>query len=116
MLVNELKPGDVFYGINVSDPGSIEVNKVKNIHYRGSYVKLEVETIIGMDGGEYTFPIDYDLNKPIITQYSFETIWIYSTDIEAIVELNENLLKDQEGFVKSKYGHPRWSIWTHCWI
>lgn len=87
--------GDIFYGVDwfaVDQP--IEINKIVSVEY--NHVKqcyrLDVESIIGT-GGIFTFPFDFDLDNNLLTAYyNPECIWIYSKNIDLIVNLNEKIL------------------------
>ena len=108
-----IEKGDIFYGINVFQPGCMEINCVTNVinsDYTNS-INVEVQPIIGT-GGNYSFPVQYDFSVPIICVYHDRCVWIYGKNVDNIASINELLLS--KDLNSSDFANIiTWSVW-HC--
>ena len=112
-----MKIGDIFYGVHLSainEPIEVyEVIFIQNNKFYQSY-NVDVEPIIGTTG-IFTFPFNFDLDNDLLTAYySYQAIWIYSKNIDLIVELNEKLLNGEN--VIEDISLEAWDIWDNRWI
>lgn len=106
--------GDIFYGIDwFATDRSIEIYQITRIEYYNTYYDVSVEVIIG-DTGIFRFPNDWDPNELLTNFYSNETIWIYSKNIEALVDLNEKILTGQSPV--EDISLKAWHVWDNKWI
>ena len=109
-----MQVGDIFYGIDwFSTDKPIEVYQITHITYYDTYYEVFVEVIIG-DIGVFKFPNDWDPNELLTSLYSYESIWIYSKNIEALINLNEKILNGQSPV--EDISLEAWHIWNNKWI
>lgn len=109
-----MQVGDIFYGIDwFATDKPIEIYQITYIEYYDTYYDVFVEVIIG-DGGIFIFPNDWNPSELLTDFYSYESIWIYSKNIEALVDLNEKILNGHSAI--EDISLKAWSVWDHKWI
>ena len=109
-----MQVGDIFYGVDwFGTDKPIEIYQITHIEYYNTYYNVSVEVIIG-DTGIFKFPNDWNPNELLIDFYSDESIWIYSKNIEALVDLNEKILNGQSPV--EDISLEAWHVWDHKWI
>lgn len=109
-----MQVGDIFYGIDWYGTNKpIEVYQITHIKHCDTFYDVAVEVIIG-DTGIFKFPNDWNPNELLTDYYSDESIWIYSKNIEALVDLNEKILNGHSAI--EDISLKAWDVWNHKWI
>lgn len=109
-----MQVGDIFYGVDwFATNKPVEVYQITHIEYYSNYYDVSIEVIIG-GTGKFTFPNNWNANELLTSFYSDESIWIYSKNIEALVNLNEKILNGQS--TVEDISLRAWDIWNHKWI
>lgn len=110
-----IQVNDIFYGVNWfgTDNNYIEVYRVIGINQFHTYCDIFVEPIIGEDI-TFRFPNNWSPDTLLTAYYCNPSIWIYSENLELIVNLNEKILN---GYVPIEdISLNAWDVWNHKWF
>lgn len=112
MLANEIKPGQIFYGIDViprNDVYHMEIYQYKSGEMYQNGLRVYFDVIIG-EPGLITFPFDIDLNKGFFAFYHTEALWFYCTDEGTTLAFYKSLLDNESFCINTCF-----DIWNCKW-
>lgn len=112
MFLNQIRKGEIFYGIQViSETDSPHIPTLEIYEFQScSYNHIHYNVVLG-DFGEIRFPKDFNLNQIFYGYYHPESVWAYSFNESLMIDLFKRLVTGEIIKITDVY-----SIWQDKWI